>query len=1255
MSSLGHTCYSSGPIPLLPDGSIPGQNPAQTQGTPPPVPVTQPGAEIRTIVGTCYGPALPLTPSTDIPPYRQGEQTPPPTIDPGETIRTIVARCYPPIIPDPPGPPPDGPPPPVIDIPDFCSLVPWADMGLDIPPFCGDFPIIITPPSPPPDLPPWWGKGADCKRLAPLLSMDPPAARKHEDWNQGAKEPPEGKKFVWVVLRDYGTGTDAVRKGEELICDNEQHPLNPDWGDCVKDAIECLFKPYVTGTWKPPTANCETHYFRGQNSTTGKICIKNCFPDRMPIYEYRKGTPVGNIQIMPFGRGFHNRRFVTTRADGTWNERKVRCEGGNRVFNSTATQTQTFTANGLTVTVKVTPIDDGGEYDSSWWVESWSGTMPAIGTTWEHSWNAGKGTVYVKVTVVDGAGSGQDHAYGRETVAPAGYDRVHTGPAFYILQYPERGTVPLYKFYSPTTVDTMLTTNPGAPDTEGAGERATMDAAGMTQGEILGYAFKNKEDAIAYLGEDEQVVELHRYFANSISNSAYNDHMYSIQSMGTETPPKYGTRQTYTLPTNPKTSYIVAYKMMKPAASYKNSWGVVIHNKECTEIYWTKTIESNVNQNSEFKQFEVPLSVLKTHAGKEMGFYLVPDGHDYGVTNNDSPSFYVSGDGWKRTGGSAQSDWVFFSDPQMNPGNRNKTKWVGNNWQWWEDLLAGDDDYDDFKVHYEVLAPGGAYYYEGVQCYVFKDPAPEKIMIDIVEKDGCSTNIFDGIFDDILLTRSECGPLAPPTTWTAESSIMGCGTCTGDYVNDQNREQTLNVLKTATLQLKSFGCIISAPEQECMVFRFLVKKNGVNVVDETYELATFPFVGNNLGNAFTVTKDDTVTFRLESIDSGPYFGNASVNFIFLANNSEFSGSWSARLGTISADENIAGRSEAYASNPYGGGSIKKMSVEVWDHERNEWSTSVACWDNGQLNTNNANGQTADWSNVYFSGNTWNCSGLDPCPAPYYENGTTDRNGHILTTRINADGNTTNDGIQYDKLFGHSRGLIMKAAEPNVRNNSDLGNMTDWVHHSIGDGYTSWFINKQLSKAGNAQTAIDDIDAVYSAGIQAWNGGVSGSPYVGSYSKMAFFHDYLLGSIIDGTWKTLNPPSGKVRMAFWPYADEGDNDARDRWGCAIEVFGLVNAGTNYRQGDQFELVWPPYQPNNYQALPGSTPYFPKDDPNYSFPDRLELLVRGENNPEEFTPREAFYQESHNRDSNVWLLCQHKLDRVRFRITIDEITT
>ena len=136
---------------------------------------------------------------------------------------------------------------------------------------------------------------------------------------------------------------------------------------------------------------------------------------------------------MPFGNGFHNKRLCTTDTSGNWNNKKVRCEGGNAVFNSTTTQTQTFTSNGLTVTVNVTPINDGGEYDSRWWVSGFTGTMPAVGTSWSHSWNAGKGTVNVKVTIVEGPGAGHDTAYGREAVAPAGYTLVNSDPAFYIL------------------------------------------------------------------------------------------------------------------------------------------------------------------------------------------------------------------------------------------------------------------------------------------------------------------------------------------------------------------------------------------------------------------------------------------------------------------------------------------------------------------------------------------------------------------------------------------------------------------------------------------------------------------------------------------------------------------------------------------------------------------------------------------------------------------------------------------------------
>ena len=54
--------------------------------------------------------------------------------------------------------------------------------------------------------------------------------------------------------------------------------------------------------------------------------------------------------------------------------------------------------------------------------------------------------------------------------------------------------------------------NPGSPESQGAGERATMDAAGMTEGMPLGYAFQNKDKASSSLTEGEQIQELHRYY-----------------------------------------------------------------------------------------------------------------------------------------------------------------------------------------------------------------------------------------------------------------------------------------------------------------------------------------------------------------------------------------------------------------------------------------------------------------------------------------------------------------------------------------------------------------------------------------------------------------------------------------------------------------------------------------------------------------------------------------------------------------------
>ena len=1269
MSVQGHTCYGGSgdnvwvagdDIPLLPDSAIPGQNTRSTQGSPEPPIVPQPGSEIRQVVGNCYSPSAPvrLTPDTtpDIPRTTQGPPVPAQEEQAGEVIRAIVARCYPATAPK-PEPPADVPIDPRIVGPiDPCKLlepIKESFPSLEFP-FCPndwtwDIPVPWAPDGP------YIGKGSDCDRVIAGLSNG--TVRKSEDIL---------KVNIYV----------EILTGQELYCDLGENNGDQDWGECVKDAIDCIFKPYVTGTWRTPAADCDTQYFRGQNSESGEICVKNCYPLRVPIYEYKKGSSPGNVQIMPFGNGFHNKRLCTTDTSGNWTQEKVRCEGGNAVFNSTTTQTQTFTSNGLTITVKVTPINDGGEYDSRWWVESFSGTMPAVGTTWNHSWNGGKGTVSVKVTIIEGPGSGHDTAYGREEIAPAGYTLANTEPAFYILDRKARESVPLFKFYSIPNVDTFMTTNPGSPDSEGAGERATMDAQSMGQGEILGYVYKNKEDAIPFLADDETIMPLHRYYAAS-SVPSLNDHMYSLQQMDIEQPPQYGRRLTYRLPNNPKTSWIVSYKMVKPSAAYQNSWGVYISNSDASEIFWTKTIKANVNVNSAYGQFEIPLTVLKQYPNQRMGFYLIPNGNNYGVSDNDSPSLYASGSGWKRSGGSAQSDWVFFSDPYMNPDNRTKTRWVGDNWQWWEDLLNGDDDYTDFKVHYEVLAPGSAYKYEGVQCYVYEDPNPPRITIPIKTKDNCATQTFDGEFMDVALTRSECG-IDNPSYKDGEVSVQ-CGTCTGGYVIEINRTQSIKALRNGRFQLKAFGSIITNTDTDCLTFRFTLKKNGSSVVDETYEVATWPNVGNNLGSEFTVEEGDTLTLKAEDILSGPPFGNVSVTMaMFEVNRQEFETPVSFQLGAIASDE-VGQSATEVASNSPTGSSIKKMSIQLWNHQTEDWSTKVTVWDNGQVNTNaNWNSQTYDesdgnassFSDTYYSGDPnsiGNCMGLAPCPYPLYENtsgnNVINRNGLILSTRIDnykSYNAAHNGGCFYNTLFEHGRGLIVRPVNQLSSSSNLKGKLDKWSHHSFGSGITSWYMQPALTMAVSATNALQDIDGFYSAGIQAWNGGTTGSPYGGQYSKQCFMHDYVLGKDASGSnmSATDNDPTGKIRVAIWPYAEESSPGNRDYWGAAIELFDLVNAGTAYGQGQQFELEWPPEQPKGgtYQSLPGTTPYYPKDDPSYSFPNEIVVPVRASDDDDDnrFTPREAFYQESHNRNSNIWVLCQHKVHRIKFRITIDEVT-
>ena len=98
-----------------------------------------------------------------------------------------------------------------------------------------------------------------------------------------------------------------------------------------------------------------------------------------------------------------------------------------------------------------------------------------------------------------------------------------------------------------------------------------------------------------------------------------------------------------------------------------------------------------------------------------------------------------------------------------------------------------------------------------------------------------------------------------------------------------------------------------------------------------------------------------------------------------------------------------------------------------------------------------------------------------------------------------------------------------------------------------------------------------------------------------------------------------------------------------------------------------MTWPPRQKQidkyqNANSPNASTPYYPRDRnvfPEHNIPDRIKARTVGndanDRYDDTYSPKEVFYQESHNRDSNLWFLCQsdRKLDRVKFKIEIEEV--
>ena len=143
-------------------------------------------------------------------------------------------------------------------------------------------------------------------------------------------------------------------------------------------------------------------------------------------------------------------------------------------------------------------------------------------------------------------------------------------------------------------------------------------------------------------------------------------------------------------------------------------------------------------------RYKIPISVLEQYPNQEIVFFLVPNGGNNGLTDGQTITFTANSGGYKNSA-SSQSDWVFFSNRTMNPDDVSKVRFNSENWQWWEDLLNGDDDYDDFKVYYEMMQPGSDYKYEGIEAYVFGEDMPDPVKIPVIVKEKCTDPQFDNL------------------------------------------------------------------------------------------------------------------------------------------------------------------------------------------------------------------------------------------------------------------------------------------------------------------------------------------------------------------------------------------------------------------------------------------------------------------------------------------------------------------------------
>lgn len=1262
---------------------------------------------IQQLVGRCYAPTPisnepnPLdkffTTTPDSPASGVGDDDTTPRT-PAEVIQGLVGRCYPDL------PKLEYPTPEVTAVvsdieyininvdPIVCFVI--DELGIEIPELKCGTPITIYTGIPTIPEGPWINTDdEDCEKILRL---------KAKGQGDTLKKVKKGKYLI--------RGSNPK---QYLYCDEKGGPDDggKKWEKCVRDTLKCTFTPYIGGGWQPRKASCEGYYPRGWSANKTQICVDNCFPERVAIYEsvsgseynYHPGNPPSGYtltnsdpawyllkeKIYGFdgGKGINVEivwdkeefSFRSTNRSGVWNGNYTRSVAGKNYWPAGGVSansgtdvlgdeyTVTLRRKNCEVDVSITPVyfADGqqNDVDSNWAITAWRGELPVAGTTITHTFSPSSG----------GKPAKEDITFSVIVTGPTQTDK----------------TTGLFKYKGNNPHDYFLTTNPGAPDTQGAGERSTMDSAGMVFHSMLGFCFQRKGDGISYLGDQERMWALHRFY-----NPSTGDHRYTIDAWFGVPERISRSRFGYRIPKSISVDLVVRLDVEKGSAGYDNSFGYYLASPDGPQwgkivVPSAKSAQDSLEGGNEYATITVPAAKLAQYAGGTMGFFLLPNGkgqnsglsQDQEIDFNSHSSGY--GPGFRGNGiGTNENDYALFSDREWNPEDQKDfTKWKGANRQMWEDLIDGDDDYDDLHLWHQVewsTFPG--YIYEGVQCWVYNQDRPTPINININLEQQCEQRDFNTSFADVMMTRQGCGSSSPVVYGEYDPNI-DCSKCSGSISHSQGRNQKITCRTPGRYRIKSYGGTTGGSSGEGIRWRMTFKKNGVDLTNRRWTGSHWPAIGADIyDQEFTLERGDKLQFKLDTIISGPPTGQVTPYIgIFNVDKGEFSFNFAVTLNTLAGDDALADISALSTLNSSGAGVMTGLDMQFYpmagvgqskgESKPRAGSNVADAWHQNARDNMKSLGPKQATTEVLKNSAPVNMHGLLQQNPSVVGGNNRNRHNPLLP---NIAGGYIDTGYLEDDSASY-------------RNEGNKGFRVQKFGADYREFLTSHLITRFETVGGTLPQAEEFkkySPVLFAKRERPWYmvgdlESIAASVYDGGndfFSPNTFMHDYYLDNNAESdniTDAATAIQLAKVRVAFTFYSTKGVPDDKDdpeggnkytpRWFCAISVVSVLQYGTGYSKGQEFDLQWPP------ERLRGNARrenYSPAEDASVSpfFPDQVQdehdlpkkLRAFYEESSIKRVAKESFYQESHNKNSPVWytssVLTKH---RVNFKLIINQI--